>query len=228
MTSLLVVLFPGADRPSIREVNVVRAPYVLSAYLPTIIFTFNSPTIAREVRFRLLRHSKNTPDLERIFIEPALTLATRVRIEILQAIRKCLTAQSVVSYVRKFSRSPSLVVVHDQRERSYDFVEACVAFRSLLTAETLRFAYAVAGRHFNERLSSHFIVLIDGGQPLPTFTALPVPVSNPQPSTSAAAATVSVSVPRPGYLLQALAPGSARKRLNESLVEPVASKRVAP
>ena len=130
--------------------------------------------------------------------------------------------------MRKFDRSPSLVVVHDQRERGYGFVDACIAFRSMLTAESLRFAYAVAGRHFVERLSSHFIVLIDGGQPLPTFTAPPIPVSLSQPSTSAAAAMVSVSVPKPGYLLQCLAPGSARKRLNESLADPASSKRVAP
>ena len=86
----------------------------------------------------------------------------------------------------------------------------------------------MAGRNYVERLTSLFIVVIDGGQPLPTFTAPSIPASLSQPSTSAAAAMVCVSVPKPGYLLQCLATGSARKRLNESLADPASSKRVAP
>jgi hypothetical protein len=174
-----------------------------------------------------LRHARTTPALEQIFIEPSFNCSTRVRIEILQAIRKCLLSKSLVSFVRKFDRSPSLVVVHDQREKRYNFVEACVAFRSMLTSESLRFAYAIAGRDFVERMASLFIVLVDGGQPLPTFVPPPVPVGPPQPSTSAAAAVATAPVPKPGYLLQCLAPGSARKRPNDSRAEPAASKRVA-
>ena len=73
-----------------------------------------------------------------------------------------------------------------------------------------------------------FIVLIDGGQPLTTFKAPTIPVNLPQPSTSAAAATVSAPVPKPCYLLQCLAPGSALKRLNDSFADSAPSKLVAP
>jgi hypothetical protein len=228
MSSLLEIVFQGSERPCIREISVVNGPYVPSANLPTLIFSFNTPQIAKEVRFRLLKHGKALPALERIFIEPSFTRATRVWVEILQAIRKCLVLKDIVSYVRKFDRSPSLVVVHDQREKGYGFVEACVAFRSMLTSDTLRFAYATAGREFVERMTSLFIVLIEGGQPLPTFTAPTVPVSLQQPSTSAAAAVVSAPLPKPSFLQQCLAPGSAHKRLHDSFADPAPSKRVAP
>ena len=138
-----------------------------------------------------------------------------------------LCRKNIVSFVPKFDPSPSLVVVHDQREKRYNFVEACVAFRSMLTSESLRFAYSIAGRDFVERMASLFIVLVDGGQPLPTFVSPLVPVDQPQPSTSAAAAVASAPAPKPGYLLQSLAPGSARKRPNDSRADPAASKRIA-
>jgi hypothetical protein len=228
MSSLLEIVFQGSERPCIREVTVISGPYTPSLYLPTFIFAFNSPQIAKEIRFRLLKHGKASPALERIFIQPSLTPATRVGIEILQAIQKSFVSKGIVSCVRKFDRSPSLVVVHDQREKGYGFVEACVSFRSMLTSNSLRFAYAAAGREFLERLTSLFIVLIDGGQPFPTFTAPPNPVSLPQPSTSAAATAVSAIAPKTNYLLQCLAPGSACKRLNDSVGDPGPSKRVAP
>jgi hypothetical protein len=201
MSSLLEIVFQGSDRPCIREVSVISGPYTPSQFLPTLIFVFNSPQIAKDVRFRLLKHGKASPALEKILIEPSLTRATRVRIEILQAIRKSLVSKGIVSFVRKFDRSPSLVVVHNQREKGYGFVEACISFRSMLTSDSLRFAYAMAGREFLDCLTSLFIVLIDGGQSFPTFTAPPSPVIRPQPSTSAAATAVSAIAPKANYLL---------------------------
>jgi hypothetical protein len=51
MTSLLAVVYLGNERPFIREVSVVGGRYVPSAVLPTLLFAFNSPQIAKEVRF---------------------------------------------------------------------------------------------------------------------------------------------------------------------------------
>ena len=120
---------------------------------------FENSIVAKEVRFRLLRHAKETP----VYVEPVLTPATRFRIQILFAIKTCLASKAIISFVRRFERSPSLVVVHDQREKRYGFVQACVSFRHLLTPDALHFAYVTAQRDFLERMTSLFIVLTDGG-----------------------------------------------------------------
>ena len=117
----------------------------------------------------MLSVSRATPSLETIFIEPVLTRSTLVRVEILKAIRRALLARDVPSRVRRFDRSPLLIVTHDQKERFYGFVEACKEFHSLLNADLLYYAYVAAGRDFTDCLTSTFIVLSDGGQPVVTF-----------------------------------------------------------
>ena len=159
-----------------------------------------------------------------------MTQATRVRVQILLAIRKSLASRDVVSFVRRYDRSPSLVVTQDHRERTYGFVKACVEFRSMLTADCLRFAYA-ASRDFVDRMAILFIVLTDGGQPLSTFTAPTLP--EPANSSLSANLPLNVATPtvatvtRPNYLLQSLAPSSSWKRQIESADDSVPTKRVA-
>ena len=234
MSALLEAIFPGSDRPKIIDVYLVGGPNFTRsvAFLPPLIFSFESPLIAKEVRFRLLGHARSTPALETVFIEPVLNQATRVRIQILLALKKCLAATDIVSSVRKFDRSPSLTVMHDQRGRHYDFVQACVAFRHLLTPTSLQFAYAAARRDFLERLTSMFIVLTDGDQPLTTFAA---PVATPQASLSgpSVSALPAIHVPPPArsnFLLQCLAPLSVntpRKRPSSSAAADAPAKKSA-
>jgi hypothetical protein len=87
------------------------------ANLPSLIFTFENAKIAKDIRFKLLQYGKTSAALEQMFIEPVLTQATRVRVQILIAIRKCLLAQNLSCFVRRFDSSPSLVVVHDNHEK---------------------------------------------------------------------------------------------------------------
>lgn len=234
MSSMLDVIFQNSDRPKILDVYVVGGQNFnrSDSCLPAMIFTFDTPQIAKEVRYRLLNHAKATPALEAVFIEPVLTPATRVRIQILVAIKRCLAAKEIVSFVKRFDRSPSLIVLHDQRERRYSFVQACVAFRHLLTPTALQFAYVTARRDFLERLTSMFIVMTDGEQPLTTFAA---PVAIPQasssvPSTSALPAPSALPRARSNFLLQSLAPPNAntpRKRPSTSSDTIAPPKRLA-
>ena len=116
MSLLLEKVFQASERPKVVDVFVVGPNQVRSdSCLPPLIFLFENPIIAKEVRFRLLRHAKETPALESVYVEPVLTPATRVRIQILFAIKTCLASKAIISFVRRFERSPSLVVVHDQR-----------------------------------------------------------------------------------------------------------------
>ena len=101
MSSLLDIVFRGSSRPVIRDVIVVSGPIQTRNVpcLPTLIFVFDSPAIAKDVHFKLLSHGKASPALEQVFIEPWQTHATRVRVQILVAIRKCLASKDIVSFV---------------------------------------------------------------------------------------------------------------------------------
>jgi hypothetical protein len=166
--------------------------------------------------------------LANIFIEPLLTRATKVRVEILGAIRKCLLSRGLACHVKRFERSPFIVVTHDKRDRSYGFVDACKAFGSLLDSDLLRFAYATANRDFSDRLASLFLVLSDGGQPIPTFAAPPASGSSLLPASAGPSAPTVQAVPpvRQSLILQSLAPGSSCKGPAENSTEPVGSKRL--
>ncbi len=229
MSAMLGLVYQGASPPIIREVIVVSGPFREGPILPTLILIFDSPAIAKEVRFKLLGHGKASPALEQVFIEPWQTQATRVRIQILKAIRGRLASKDINSTVRRFDRSPSLMVTHGQSTKKYDFVQACVAFRSLLTPESLHYAYTSANRDFIERMAALFIVLTDGGQPITTFK-VPTPnptTERPVPSTSKATTGAPVLVAKPVFLLQSLASSSTRKRQNESEHVPTPTKRAA-
>ena len=149
-------------------------------------------------------------------------------------------SRDVVSRVKRFDRSPTLIVTHDQRDRFYGFVEACKEFRSLLNADLLHYAYAAAGREFTDCLASVFIVLSDGGQPVVSFRA---PAASQAPAVSG---DVGLSVPpvvtvavgsaaRRGFLLESLSSGSSspgpsrdpRKRPADSVIEALSFKRAS-
>ena len=141
----------------------------------------------------------------------------------------------MTSRVRRFERSPLLVVTHDQRDQFYGYVEACKEFRSLLTADLLYYAYVAAGREFTDCLMSTFIVLSDGGQPVVTFHAHTVargPVV-PSGAVQAVAPVVAAATARRGCLLESLTSGPSspgpsldpRKRPGDSLIEATAVKR---
>ena len=229
--SLLSMIFTVSDRPVLKDVYIPRNQIPAhGTCLPSLVFRFETSIIAQKVRIRLLSHLKTSPALATVWIEPVLTRASHVRVEILGAIRRALTARSIICSVQRFGRSPLLHVNHDHHERVYSFVQACEEFGSQLTPDLLHFAYRSAGRAFNNRLSSTFIVLTDGAQPIPTFTAPLAPVAPlPIPTSANPAAPVPFAPPvRSNYLLQSLAPVVSRKRPNDDSIETAANKRVAP
>jgi hypothetical protein len=226
---------------SVSERPVISAVYLAPGFcvppaLPAFIFVFASPAIAKSVRQRLLSVSRATPSLENIFIEPVLTRASLVRVEILRAIRKALLARDVPSRVKRFDRSPLLIVTHDQRERFNGFVEACKENRSLLNVDLLYYAYGAAGRDFTDCLTSTFIVLSDGGQPVVSFhgpnTTQPVVAFD---DVRTVAPVIAPSAPKRGFLMDSLSsgpssPGPSRdpcKRPAETVIEALSFKDTA-
>ena len=230
LDSLLSMLFTVEERPVIKDVYIPRNQIpARGTLLPALIFRFHSAEIAQKVRVRLLNHVKTSPALNSVWIEPVLTRASHVRVEILNAIKRSLVSRSIVCSVQRYSRSPMLHVTHDQRERVYNFVQACEEFGSQITPEHLRFAYRSAGRAFTNRLASTFIVLKDGSAPVPTFVA-PAALPAPNAVPALVAPTIPAAPIRTNYLLQSLAPSVSRKRPNDDAanLDVTATKRVAP
>ena len=228
LDSLLSMLFTTAERPVLKDVYIPRNQIpARGSCLPSLVFRFETSIVAQLVRNRLFNHLKTSPALLNVWIEPVLTRASHVRVEILNAIRRSLTARSIVCSVQRFGRSPLLHVTHDRRDRVYGFVQACEEFGSQLTPDFLGFAYRSAGRAFAGRLASTFIVLVDGEQPIPTFTAPLAPTVSLPSSAPALPAPVAPPV-RANYLLQSLAPSVSRKRPSDDTSESAANKRAAP
>ncbi len=235
LNDLIAGWYPVTSRPNINDCYVPRV-YVSTGVntLPPIIFVFADYKIAAQIRDRLLTYIRSSPlpSVGRWWIEPVLTKATLVRIEILKAIRQSLAGTVVRCSVQSKRRAPLLFVSSVGGDKVYGFVEACQVFGHMLTAERLTFAYRLAGRMFQSRLAATFLVLRDGAQPVANFF---VPAPRAVATTSVAVTTATVVTPVvvpnvpppviPNYLQRALsAPvpsgsgsGSGRKRPAESL-----------
>ena len=247
LSEILSSILPVNSRPTIVDVIIpTRYPPVGHLGLPPLIFKFVNAQVASQVRKSLFNHvrASTLPALRRVWIEPVLTAATSVRIEVLQAIRRVLSSRQIRCSVQRFGRTPTLHVTFADRERIFYFVPACVAFRHLLTPELLAYAYRTAGRKFLNRLTATFLVLKDGEQPVTNFSIppprVPLPLSQsaltPVASTSSAetSATTSMHAPPLSYVQRMLnapvASGSGRKRPAESTAPEFAApvKRTAP
>jgi hypothetical protein len=240
LSDLLALWYPAGSRPRIIDVFIPRKFVPPAAHsLPPMIFIFIDSKIAAQVRSKLFSHIRATPDMRRCWIEPVLTLATHVRIEIMLAIRRILSVSVDRCSVQRTGHSPYLHVVSGGRDRVYGFVQSCELFGHYLTADLLRFAYRTAGRSFNNRLAATFLVLMDGAQPTANFF-IPTPRVSAVVAASGSVAvavgstsSLDTSVPPPvvsTYLQRALsAPvpsGSGRKRPAEA--SETSSKRSAP
>ena len=114
-----------------------------------------------------------SPNFKDLFIANAVTLSTRVRIEILRAISKALTTDETEAFVQGFSSRPLLhyhTLEHCHRRiegtgRSYTFVEAVSKFGDQATPYSLLPAYRRARPAFIGCMEQYFVVLKEGEPP---------------------------------------------------------------
>ena len=123
-----------------------------------MIFIFSDSRVASQIRFKFISHIRTdpSPSTRKGWLEPVLTKATHVRVEILFAIQRALSSAIIRCSVQGKGHSPLLHVMSGGRDHVYGFVEACQFFGHLLTADRLSFAYRSAGRMFHDRLACHF------------------------------------------------------------------------
>ncbi len=111
-----------------------------------------------------------SPNFKGLFVANSVTLATRVRIEILRAVADLVRNASVQAYVQPFSSRQVLhlkmkdpiVGVLDGVNRSYTFVEAVGRWGSQLSQYSLIPAYRRARPAFIGALEQYFVVLKEG------------------------------------------------------------------
>ncbi len=127
-----------------------------------------------------------TAEFGTLFFSNSVTLATRVRIEIMRCIAKKLTTESEVAFVQGFISRPAMkyeardpaISLASGTGRSYNFVDFVSRFGDLVSSVDLAPAYRRAGTTFNGALEQYFVVLNDvrtpslsGGNQVPIGTA---------------------------------------------------------
>jgi hypothetical protein len=110
------------------------------------------------------------PDLESLFITNCVSLATRVRIDILKAIAKKVTNDKDLAYVSGFISRPMMHIKkvgapqNVRPLKSFTFIDSVTRFHGALNKNDLTTAYERAGRAFQGQLEPNFVVLNDEDQ----------------------------------------------------------------
>jgi hypothetical protein len=135
-------------------------------------------TVANSNAFRIAAHNlikEENPNFVGLFIANSVTLATRVRIEILRAVADTLQSDVIKAYVQPFTSRPILHVqmrdplarAVEGSNRSYNFVEAVSRWGDQLSQASLIPAYRKARPAFIGALEQYFVVLTESGPDLP-------------------------------------------------------------
>ena len=137
-----------------------------SKIIPLVEVKMDSRDLAMKIRREFSAKKKADQDLGRIFIANSVTLATRVRIDILKAIAKKFSNDKEDLSVSAFVSRP---VIHirskDGRTRygTFNFSDALSKYGANLTINELGDAYKRAGAAFRGQLQQNFVVLNEQG-----------------------------------------------------------------
>jgi len=135
-------------------------------------------SVTNSISFRIAAHNlikEEHPSFIGLFVANSVTLATRVRIEILRAVADTLQSDVIKAYVQPFTSRPILHVqmrdplarVVEGANRSYNFVEAVSRWGDQVSQAGLIPAYRKARPAFVGALEQYFVVLTESGPNLP-------------------------------------------------------------
>lgn len=130
--------------------------------IPLAEVRLTSRDIALKIRRTFAEKKKAGHDFGRLYIANCVTLATRVRVEILKAMAKKFTTERENLYVIGYASRPVLHVKpknQDQRSMWLAFSDALVRYGSGLLELDLGEAYRKAGIAFKGQLEQNFVVL---------------------------------------------------------------------
>jgi len=167
--------------------------------IPMVEVKLNSVEMATTLRkaFAEKRKEGDGRSLGRLYVANSVSLSTRVRIDVMKALAKKLTAGNESAHVASYSSRPILHVKTTKPNgeaisRAYTFVDSIVKFGERLVQQDLEEAYKKAGSAFRGQMEQHFIVLRDQT----ASSAPPAASATSAPSAGSATAAGSSGLPR--------------------------------
>ena len=133
--------------------------------IPMVEVKIDSVKNAADIRKAFAEKKKEKADLGRVFIANSVSLATRVRVDILKAIARKISNKDTSAHAVPFISRPVMHVRPTESAevwstpKTYSFVEAATRFGHLVRQVELGEAYRRAGNSFKGQLEQHFIVL---------------------------------------------------------------------
>ena len=173
---------PDVDpKPTVLDVYVNMRRGLGAPFFEVRMDSAASSSAFRVAGSKLAKSDPPSPNFSGLFIANAVTLTTRVRIEILRALSKVLTSDTQEAFVKGFTSRPVLLVkarvpevtelmdsgsdqvqpsvVNESSGRSYTFCEAVEKWGHLVVQSGLTMAYRKACPAFNGCLEQYFVVL---------------------------------------------------------------------
>ena len=142
--------------------------------IPMVEVRFEKTEHAVAIRKAYADKRKNktlSRDLESLFISNSVSLATRVRVDIMKAIARKVSNAQDLAYVAGFVSRP---MMHIRKAgppsptmkplKSFSFIDTISRFGHLVDVEDLETAYGRAGNSFNGQLQQNFVVLNERDQ----------------------------------------------------------------
>lgn len=129
--------------------------------IPMVEVRLENREMAKRIRSCYAEKKKNNVDLGKLFVANCVTLATRVRIDIMRAIATKNYNKGILElYVAPFSSRPVLHVKEvDKAPYALTFADAITRYKNTLSEEDLGEAYRRVGRSYEKQLSQIFVVL---------------------------------------------------------------------
>ena len=126
---------------------------------------FDSRETALLIRGRYVQLKKENVDLGTLHLANCVSLATRVRADVLRAMADKLNGGKKLGYfVSSYNSRPVLHFKNSGQDRALTFVDAVEKYGHMLKEEDLGHAYRRCGKSFKGQLGQHFVLLKDQPQ----------------------------------------------------------------
>jgi hypothetical protein len=122
----------------------------------------DSKEIALKIRKEFAAKKKSGKDFGRMYIANSVSIATRIRVDILKAMANKFTTEKEIFYITPYTSRPMLHVKQkdgNQRPMAYTFSDAIAKYGAGLRESDLGEAYKRAGTLFKGQLQQNFVVL---------------------------------------------------------------------
>ena len=142
--------------------------------IPMVEVKMDTPEQAISLRKAFAEKKKNKSlgaEYESLFMANCVSLATRVRVDVLKAIARRVTSRDDLAYVAGFTSRP---MMHIRKAglpspatrplKSFSYIDAVTRFGHLVKVDDLETAYGRAGKSFNGQLQQNFVILNERDQ----------------------------------------------------------------